>query len=75
MLHFLVQEDEGQHGFSDEYLDDEIRCALENTINNGFGNNPTFCHGDLGSLEVIYKAGKVLNRPDLCEKEMHCLLF
>ena len=61
-----------EHGFSDEYIDDEIRCALENTINNGFGNNPTFCHGDLGSLEVIYKAGKVLNRPDLCEKEMHC---
>lgn len=61
-----------EHGFLDSYIDDEIRCALESTIHNGLGNNPTFCHGDFGSLEVIYKAGKVLNRPDLCEKEMHC---
>jgi type 2 lantibiotic biosynthesis protein LanM len=38
----------------------EIATALETTLAQGFGGNHCLCHGDLGNLELIVQAGKVL---------------
>jgi len=47
------------------YLDDallhaEIEAALETTRAQGFGWNHTLCHGDMGNLELLLQAGRVL---------------
>ena len=52
-------------GYNDEFIDKEIDIALETTIKQGFGNNPCFCHGDLGNLSIVEYAAKVLNKPEL----------
>lgn len=58
-------------GFHDNKLDDEIEHAIQTTKNNGFGNNPSLCHGDLGNLEILYIASKVLKDEKLQEECMH----
>jgi type 2 lantibiotic biosynthesis protein LanM len=50
------------------YLDDslargEIALALETTRAEGFGWNHSLCHGDLGNLELLLQAGRVLGDP------------
>jgi type 2 lantibiotic biosynthesis protein LanM len=47
------------------YLDDsqmtgEIRAAVRSTLAAGFGFNQSLCHGDLGNLELVREAGRVL---------------
>jgi type 2 lantibiotic biosynthesis protein LanM len=47
------------------YLDDslvraEIDAALHTTRTEGFGWNHTLCHGDLGNLDLLLQAGRVL---------------
>jgi lantibiotic modifying enzyme len=52
------------------YLDDpemleEIRAAVRATLAEGFGFNHCLCHGDLGNLELVREAGRVLEDEDL----------
>ncbi len=47
------------------YLDDpempsEIRAAARATLAEGFGGSQCLCHGDLGNLETLREAGRVL---------------
>ncbi|MBE9166111.1 type 2 lantipeptide synthetase LanM family protein [Pleurocapsales cyanobacterium LEGE 06147] len=49
------------------HLDDaeirsEIDTALKTTIAEGFGNNHSLCHGDLGNLELLLQASLTLDR-------------
>jgi type 2 lantibiotic biosynthesis protein LanM len=51
-----------------QYLDDsktsiEIKIALQTTLNRGFGRNHSLCHGDLGNLELLLQASKILGEP------------
>ncbi len=50
------------------HLDDpvsrgEIDVALRTTRTDGFGWNHTLCHGDLGNLELLTQAGRILPDP------------
>ncbi len=50
------------------YLDDaevrtEIDVALRTTLAQGFGGNHSLCHGDLGNLELLVEAGRILGEP------------
>ncbi len=52
------------------YLDDpemlaEVRAAVQATLAEGFGFNDSLCHGDLGNLELVRAAGRVLRDEDL----------
>jgi type 2 lantibiotic biosynthesis protein LanM len=52
------------------YLDDpemieEIRAAVRSTRAEGFGFNQSLCHGDLGNLELVREAGRVLDDTEL----------
>lgn len=38
----------------------EIRTAVRATLAEGFGFNHSLCHGDLGNLELVREAGRVL---------------
>jgi lantibiotic modifying enzyme len=45
------------------WLDDavvrsEIDVAVRSTIEHGFGENHSICHGDLGNLELLFAAGR-----------------
>jgi lantibiotic modifying enzyme len=39
----------------------EIDAALKTTLSHGFGRNHCLCHGDLGNLELLLHAGRILN--------------
>jgi len=59
------------------YLDDlttraEINTAINTTLKNGFGDNHSLCHGDLGNLELILQASLTLNHPQ-CQKLLNSL--
>lgn len=41
----------------------EIKTALQTTLNRGFGYNHSLCHGDLGNLELLLQANKILGEP------------
>jgi type 2 lantibiotic biosynthesis protein LanM len=43
----------------------EIGSALKATLNHGFGQNHCLCHGDLGNIEVLSQAGRILNESQL----------
>ncbi|HWN41087.1 MAG TPA: type 2 lanthipeptide synthetase LanM family protein [Thermoanaerobaculia bacterium] len=52
------------------YLEDpemlgEIRTAARSTLAEGFGFNHCLCHGDLGNLELVREAGRILEDADL----------
>lgn len=51
--------------YEDNFIDDEIKKSLNATTKNGFGNNPTYCHGDLGNIEIIKAASVVLKNKEL----------
>jgi lantibiotic modifying enzyme len=42
---------------------EELATALATTLRGGFGGNHSLCHGDMGNLEVLHVAGKVLGEP------------
>ncbi len=42
----------------------EIAVALETTLQRGFGHNHSLCHGDLGNLELLLQASRVLGDPE-----------
>jgi type 2 lantibiotic biosynthesis protein LanM len=44
----------------DEALRQEIHIALATTIKQGFGLNHSLCHGDLGNLEALLLASRML---------------
>ncbi len=46
----------------------EIQNALNKTLASGFGNNFSLCHGDLGNLELILRAGLALEDAELKKK-------
>jgi len=52
-------------GYCDDTLDQEIESALHTTIHKSFGHNPSYCHGDLGNLEIVGLAAQVLGDADL----------
>ncbi|MBE6047910.1 MAG: type 2 lantipeptide synthetase LanM [Clostridium sp.] len=54
--------------YKDSLIDDEIKKALDTTIKNGFGNNPTYCHGDLGNIEIVKAASLALGNRKLANK-------
>ncbi|WP_164491689.1 type 2 lanthipeptide synthetase LanM family protein [Staphylospora marina] len=47
-------------GFEDERLEEELGIALETTLNRGFGNNRSLCHGDFGQIGILRFASEVL---------------
>jgi type 2 lantibiotic biosynthesis protein LanM len=38
----------------------EIRAAVRSTLAQGFGGSQSLCHGDLGNLELVREAGRLL---------------
>lgn len=47
------------------FLDDpllipEIQAAARSTLAHGFGGSQSLCHGDLGNLELVREAGRIL---------------
>lgn len=51
-----------------QYIDDakirsEIDVALNTTLVHGFGGNHSLCHGDLGNLELLLQASKIIDDP------------
>ena len=57
-------------GYSDSYISDELHIALETTYKHGIGNNPTYCHGDLGSLSILNFASESLQDKTLKDKTL-----
>lgn len=57
-----------KYGYKDSHIEEELNTALETTIKYGFGNNPTYCHGDLGNLEIINEFAKFKNDDELKRK-------
>ncbi|QHZ48132.1 type 2 lanthipeptide synthetase LanM family protein [Bacillus sp. NSP9.1] len=49
------------NGYDDKFIDIEIERAIETTIEKGFGNNSTLCHGDLGSLLILDYTADIMN--------------
>jgi type 2 lantibiotic biosynthesis protein LanM len=52
----------------DPEMRDEIRAAVRSTLAEGFGFNQSLCHGDLGNLELVREAGRVLGDADLTDE-------
>jgi type 2 lantibiotic biosynthesis protein LanM len=47
----------------EEALRAEIAAALRTTVAEGFGDNHSLCHGDLGNLDLLHQAGETLRDP------------
>ncbi|MNY48177.1 Lanthionine synthetase C-like protein [compost metagenome] len=47
-----------EQGYTDTLLELEIDTAIRTTAQHGIGNNPTYCHGDLGNLAVLRYAAQ-----------------
>lgn len=65
-----------QCGYHDELIDDEIRNALETTMEKGFGHNPCLCHGDIGNLSIVKFAAEILGDDGLkarCENTFNSI--
>ena len=59
-----------------KYVDDttlraEIDAALQTTLADGFGMNHCLCHGDMGNLEFVLTATKLLSMPQYEERVQH----
>ncbi|HLO04527.1 MAG TPA: type 2 lanthipeptide synthetase LanM family protein [Symbiobacteriaceae bacterium] len=44
----------------DPLVDEEIAIALGTTAREGFGMNHSLCHGDLGAIDILLTAGRVM---------------
>jgi type 2 lantibiotic biosynthesis protein LanM len=42
---------------------EDIDVALQITLEQGFGGNHSLCHGDLGNLDFILEASRILDKP------------
>jgi type 2 lantibiotic biosynthesis protein LanM len=45
-------------------LEGDLQTAIASTINAGFGNNDSLCHGDLGNLELLVRARELGHHGD-----------
>lgn len=54
--------------FNGDEVQKEIDAALNTTIRTGFGDNHSLCHGDLGNLELLINASRVL-KDERCQLE------
>ncbi|WP_338778484.1 type 2 lanthipeptide synthetase LanM family protein [Metabacillus sp. FJAT-52054] len=52
-------------GYTDDQIDSEIVTALSTTLSNGFGHNPSYCHGDLGNLSIVQLAAETFGDQQL----------
>lgn len=48
-----------------EALEAESRTAAQTTLTHGFGFNHSLCHGDLGNIELLVRAGRQLGDPKI----------
>lgn len=44
----------------DQELTEEIKAGLRTTLTQGFGLNHSLCHGDLGNLDILITAARLL---------------
>ncbi|PYS92812.1 MAG: type 2 lantipeptide synthetase LanM, partial [Acidobacteria bacterium] len=49
----------------------EIEIALRTTLANGFGQNHSLCHGDLGNIELLAVASELFNDAQLRARVQH----
>ncbi|MGB9181376.1 MAG: type 2 lanthipeptide synthetase LanM [Pyrinomonadaceae bacterium] len=54
--------------FDDAEVRQEIRIALQTTLERGFGLNHSLCHGDLGNLDLFLQASRLLDDPQLARQ-------
>jgi type 2 lantibiotic biosynthesis protein LanM len=54
-----------RNGFDDAATLSEIEAAIATTIQEGFGDNHSLCHGDLGNLDVLVHAETRLHNPSV----------
>ncbi|MFL6203687.1 MAG: type 2 lanthipeptide synthetase LanM family protein [Thermoanaerobaculia bacterium] len=47
--------------YDDSEVRAEIEAALADTLRNGFGQNHSLCHGDLGNLDLLLEAARRLD--------------
>ncbi|MFY9225576.1 MAG: type 2 lanthipeptide synthetase LanM family protein [Blastocatellia bacterium] len=50
---------------NDDLVKQEISVAIKTVLANGFGNNHSLCHGDLGNLDFLLCASEKLANADL----------
>jgi type 2 lantibiotic biosynthesis protein LanM len=50
------------HSLDDETIREEIAIALKTTLTQGFGQNHSLCHGDLGNLELFLTASQTFDK-------------
>ncbi len=55
-------------GYEDDRLNHEIQCCIENTKKECIGYNIVYCHGDIGNLDILNFAARVLNDHELEKK-------
>ncbi len=58
-----------REGYKDINIKEQIENAIKTTILQGFGNNVTYCHGDLGNLDILKFAGNILGKFELVDIE------
>lgn len=57
-----------KYGYNDPKIEDEINTAIKTTCEKGIGNNPTFCHGDLGNLTILQFVASVNKDEELMQR-------
>lgn len=57
-----------ESGYQDELIAKEVRIALENTLSYSIGCTNCYCHGDIGNLDIIYRAAVLLNSENLLQR-------
>ena len=55
-------------GPAGEGFEEEIHAATRSTLALGFGGSQCLCHGDLGNLELLLRAGRQLDDPELTQR-------
>ena len=49
-----------ESGYRDRLLDYEFELALKNSIATSLGCTHCYCHGDIGNIEIIYRAAELI---------------
>lgn len=52
-----------QRHLVDRDLSGDIQAAVETTLSNGFGSSHCLCHGDMGNLDLVLEASRVMHDP------------
>lgn len=66
-----------KYGYKDELIFDEIHELIELSLQNGFGYNTTFCHGDMALITIIeyaYQFIEVDEKFDFILKYKNCFI-